>query len=147
MNHNYHIRLYRASDFHEVQELWNQTGLGGSQRGDNHDVIERTIIAGGKFFILEKSETKEIIGTSWITNDGRRLYLHHFGIKPAFQGNGLSKLLLKETFDFTREQNLQIKLEVHNDNTIARQLYERSGFKYLGDYLVFIIRNVKDLKI
>jgi ribosomal protein S18 acetylase RimI-like enzyme len=41
---------------------------------------------------------------------------------------------------FARESGLQIKLEVHKNNAIARQLYEKYGFKFLGDYDVFIVR-------
>ena len=81
------------------------------------------------------------MGTSWITNDGRRLYLHHFGIKPEFQGQNLSKQLLKVSLNFAKKSRLQIKLEVHKKNKIALNLYKNSGFNYLGDYEVFIIRD------
>lgn len=145
MREKIHIRDYQSTDFPQVEVLWNRTGLGGSIRGDNHRVIANTIQSGGKFIVLENYETKELIGTSWITNDARRLYLHHFGIKPEYQGKGLSKLLLGASIDFAKKKNLQIKLEVHKDNTIAKNLYMKAGFKYLGDYLVFIIRDVNDI--
>jgi len=145
MTAKFHIRDYKSTDFPQVEVLWNRTGLGGSIRGDNHRVIANTIQSGGKFIVLENHETNELIGTSWITNDARRLYLHHFGIKPEYQGKGLSKPLLEASLAFAKKKNLQIKLEVHQENTIAKKLYVKSGFKYLGDYLVFIIRDVNDI--
>jgi predicted GNAT superfamily acetyltransferase len=84
------IRDYRRSDYHEVNELWEKTGLGGSERGDNSaEVIKRTLNHGGKLLIMEETENVTILGTSWITNNGRRTYIHHFGIKPEYQHTGL----------------------------------------------------------
>ena len=136
------LRDYKESDFDEVNELWIDTGMGGIQRGDNKAIISDTINNGGKLIILEDKETGEIIGTSWLTTDKRRIYLHHFGIRPCFQGKGFSKLLLAQSLAFAREQGLQIKLEVHKNNEVAINLYKKCGFKYLGDYFVFIIRDL-----
>ncbi|MBT7038366.1 MAG: GNAT family N-acetyltransferase, partial [Bacteroidetes bacterium] len=107
------IRNYIPSDYEQLQYLWEVTGMGGKFRGDNEAVIAKTINAGGKLFVL--IHENKLIGSSWITNDARRLYLHHFGILPEYQGEGLSKLLLDESLKFARETKLQIKLEVHKD--------------------------------
>ncbi len=134
------IRDYNVEDFDEVNKLWAATEMGGTERGDNNDVIQKTIKANGKLIILEIKITKEIIGTSWLTNDGRRVYLHHFGIKPIYQGKGLSKILLNESIAFAKSKGLQIKLEVHKKNSMAIGLYKTGGFNYLGDYKIYIIR-------
>jgi len=139
-----HIREYEPSDFEEVENLWMETGMGGTERGDDAEAIENTLHLGGKLFILEIENSCEIIGTSWLTFDGRRIYLHHLGIKPRYQGKGFSKLLLNISLDFARNSGKQIKLEVHRDNDIAVNLYKKAGFKYLGDYEVYIIRNFKN---
>jgi len=123
-----------------VLPLWKETGLGDEKRGDDEQIILNTLKYGGKFILMLEQDTKQLIGTSWITNDQRRLYLHHFGIGKIFQGKGLSKPLLEESLKFAGKTGLQIKLEVHKDNSVARQLYEKYNFKYLGDYFVYIIR-------
>jgi ribosomal protein S18 acetylase RimI-like enzyme len=140
-----HIREYEPSDFEEVEKLWTETGMGGAERGDDAEAIANTVNLGGKLFILENEYSSEIIGTSWLTFDGRRIYLHHFGIKPEYQGYGYSKLLLEESLEWARNKGKQIKLEVHRDNRVAVKLYKKAGFKYLGDYEVYIIRNYKEL--
>jgi ribosomal protein S18 acetylase RimI-like enzyme len=132
------IRRFTESDYEAVLEVWKQTDMGGAHRGDNLKIINETLKNGGVLFVLLVDE--QIVGTSWITNDSRRLYLHHFGIIPAYQGKGLSNILMNTSMQFARESGLQIKLEVHKNNAIARQLYEKYGFKYLGDYDVFIVR-------
>jgi hypothetical protein len=72
------IRKFTESDYEAVLEVWKQTDMGGAHRGDNLDVINDTLRNGGVLFVLLADE--QIVGTSWITNDNRRLYLHHFGI-------------------------------------------------------------------
>ncbi len=134
------LRTFTTNDYPEVLSLWELTGLGGEHRGDNLEIIQKTLEAGGIFFILEYLPKNKIIGTAWITNDMRRLYLHHFGIHPDFQGKGLSHILAKACVEFGKKLNLQMKLEVHKNNIIAKRLYEKYLFKFLGDYEIFIIR-------
>jgi ribosomal protein S18 acetylase RimI-like enzyme len=136
------IRDYRDSDFEEIQALWQPLGLGSSQRGDTAEVIRQTINLGGKLLVMEDETTGKIIGTSWMTIDGRRNYLHHFGIDQNYQGQGLGKMLLDASMEFAREMGLQLKIEVHRENQRALNLYTRYGFKYLGDYDVYIIRDI-----
>ncbi len=136
------IRDYLDSDFEEVVRLWQPLGLGSAQRGDTLEVIRQTIDLGGKFLVMETRLEGKIIGTSWMTIDGRRNYLHHFGIKEEYQGRGLGKMLLNASLDFARERGLQLKIEVHRENKRALDLYTSHGFKYLGDYDVYIIRDI-----
>ena len=142
INNRYIIRDYLPTDYAGLTILWQRTGFNTPGRGDNESVIEKTISIGGRLFILEDTENTKVIGSSWLSNDGRRLYLHHFGILHEYQNKGLSKLLLKSSLDYAKETNLQIKLEVHKENTIAKNIYKKAGFKYLGDYEVYIIRDI-----
>ncbi|MBN3036358.1 MAG: GNAT family N-acetyltransferase [Bacteroidales bacterium] len=134
------IRDYRNEDYGQVLALWEATGMGGPERGDDERVIRRTIRAGGKLLIMEDEVTHEVIGTSWLTCNGRRIYLHHFGIRPDRQGMGYSEFLLEGSLRFARRKGMQIKLEVHRTNARAINIYTRGGFKRLGDYDVYIIR-------
>jgi len=141
------IREYRPQDYTEVERLWIETGMGSAVRGDDHKTIERTLELGGKLFILEDSESAKLIGTSWLSNDGRRIYLHHFGILPAYQGKGFSQYLLQSSLNYAKSTGKQIKIEVHQSNTKAINLYLKAGFKYLGDYDVYIIRDYQNLTL
>lgn len=140
------IREYKETDFREVTYLWEQTGMGNTVRGDDSDTIQKTLHAGGKLLVLTLSESGKVVGTSWLTSDGRRLYLHHFGILPEYQGRGWSKLLLQASLDVARSTGLQLKLEVHQKNKKALKLYKKAGFRYLGDYEIYIIRDYNELE-
>lgn len=146
MDSDYLLRNFTDIDYPELLQLWNSIGLSSPERADSLQSIQNTLKYNGVLFILEYIPTQEIVGSSWITNDGRRLYLHHFGIKPTFQGKNLAQKLLTPSLQFAKTQNLQIKLEVHKQNKIALNMYVKAGFNYLGDYFVYIIRNVKNIK-
>ena len=141
------VRDFQDSDYEQVMDLWVQTNLTRPERGDNLDIIKNTLSRGGRLLILEDIITGKIIGTSWITNDGRRLHLQYFGILPQYQGRGLSHYRMEESLRFAHDTGLQIKLEVHRDNIIAKNLYIKWGFKHLGPYEIYILRDVKSIKL
>lgn len=147
MNKSFLIRDYLPGDYPGISSLWEETGLGGKLRGDNADIIEKSIEIGGKLLVMIEQSNNQVIGTSWMSFDGRRIHLHHFAIKPEWQGKGLSKSLVKKSLAFAREKGYQIKLEVHQSNTKAIKLYKDAGFQYLGDYDVYIIRNPNEIEI
>lgn len=134
------VRDYRPEDFPAIAALWAETGLGGAQRGDNQQIIEQSIDMGGKMLVTIL-EDGTLIGTSWMTFDGRRIHLHHFGISPKYQRQGIGRQLAIASIAFAKEKGYQIKLEVHQTNTAAIELYKGLGFQYLGDYDVYIIRS------
>lgn len=142
--HNYSIRGFEIQDYEKLLDLWNGLGLGGVERGDNLDVIQRTIKNDGALFVL-LTEDGEMIGSAWLTNDSRRIYLHHFGIRKDYQNKRLGLLLTNHCIEWGRKKNMQLKLEVHDQNQHAMRLYEKAGFKRLGDYDVFIIRDYEEL--
>lgn len=135
------FREYRTGDYEQLFRLWEELDMGGSERGDTHEVILRTLKQGGKLILLEDDATGTIIGSSWLTFDGRRIFLHHFGISKAYQGKGWGTQLAMESLKFIREKNCQVKLEVHKDNLPAKHLYEKVGFGAFTDYDIYMIRN------
>jgi len=91
--------------------------------------------------LIAAIEADVVAATSWMTFDGRRLHLHHFGVSPKYQRQGIGRQLAKASIAFAKEKGCQIKLEVHRNNFAAIALYKNLGFEYLGDYDVYIIRD------
>ncbi len=141
----YSIRDYKNEDYNHLNELWQETGLGGALRGDNKEIIADSIEMGGKLILLENNENGEIFGSSWITFDGRRLHLHHIGVKHSYQNKGFGTLLTKESLKYAKSKGYQIKLEVHQTNKKAIEIYKKLGFSYLGDYNVYIVRDLDSI--
>ena len=145
MNQNFIVRDFKPKDFEQVNKVWQHTKMGGAQRGDNLTIVLDTLKNGAKLLVLEDITTNIVIGTSWMTHDFRRIYLHHFGILPDYQGKGLSKLLLKDSLEFAKSKQMQIKLEVHKTSAKAINIYKKAGFSFLGDYDVYIIRDTEKI--
>lgn len=145
MHSSIYIREFRESDYAEMIYLWESIGLGGVQRGDDLQIINNTLKMGGQLLLMVERDSGKIVGTSWLTVDGRRTYLHHFGIKSDYQANGLAKILLETSLKLAKTFGMQIKLEVHRDNMRAINLYSKAGFTYLGDYNTYIIRDISTI--
>jgi len=135
------FRDYNSKDFDKIMTLWELTGMGGKERGDNDEVITLSIETGGKLIIMELN--KDIIGTSWLTTDSRRIFLHHFGIHPDYQGKGYANSLMDETMKFIKEKGLQVKLEVHKENIKALSLYRKYDFIDFTEYELMMKRDIE----
>ncbi|HRC99713.1 MAG TPA: GNAT family N-acetyltransferase [Candidatus Syntrophosphaera thermopropionivorans] len=123
----------------EIISIWDKTGISNPERADSFDSIQRTLEHGGILLLAYMDAI--LVGTIWLTNDYRRLYLHHMAVLPEFQKQGIGRSLLKEAIQIADKQGLQAKLEVHSDNAAALNLYRSMGFKVLDGYLVMIRRN------
>jgi len=136
------IRDYKARDYPAIEALWKITGIYTFERGDRGDLIERCNRQGGRFLVMEQKQTGRICGTSWLTWDGRRIFLHHFAIHPDFQGRGLGRRLALESIEFARSLDCPVKLEVHRANNKAVNLYKSLGFEDFEGYEVLMLRNL-----
>lgn len=140
-------RDYQGDDYEQIMDLWNRTGLGGRGRGDDRDIIEASIEMGGKLVVLEDEKKGRIVGTSWMTFDGRRIHLHHIGVLPEYRNKGYGKWLTRLSLEHAQKKGYQIKLEVREDNEKAIGMYRELGFQRLGDYDIYIVRDVSSLDL
>ncbi len=137
----YRIRDFNPGDFDSLLDLWEKTEMGGAERGDGLEIIKKTLNLGGRLLVMLDGPDG-VIGSSWLTHDGRRMFIHHFAIHPDYQGRGLSKQLLEKSLEHCRAIGLQVKLEVHRENYKALNLYKGYGFKELDNCQVYIIRDI-----
>lgn len=136
------IRVYSPEDHHDLMAFWKENGLTYPERGDNLQTIQESIDEhGGKLLVMIDSRKGDIIGSSWMTCDGRRIFLHHFGIREDFRGCGLGRLLMKKSMEYVREKGLQLKLEVHRDNLAAKKIYEGYDFEIFRKYEIYMLRD------
>lgn len=132
------IRDYRPPDLPGLFTLWKETGIYTVERGDTKEVINRSIVQGGTLLILEDPDSGTIAGSSWLTYDGRRVFLHHFAIWPSLQGKGLGRDLAMASLEFARSKGCPVKLEVHRDNEPAIALYRSLGFEPFESYGIYM---------
>ena len=133
------LRDYQSSDFKQIEALWKETGIYTVERGDTAVIIRQCNACGGRFIVMEDPSVGQVIGTSWLTWDGRRVFLHHFAVLPAWQGKGYGRQLAVESLAFATEMGAPLKLEVHSRNLPAIELYRSLGFKVFEDYDIYMI--------
>lgn len=141
------FRDYRSGDYPGLLQLWEELDMSPRERGDTPEVIQRTIGLGGKLIVMVDPGTDTIAGSSWMTYDGRRLFLHHFGIMKIHQNKGWGMKLAIESLSFVKKQGVQVKLEVHRENIAAVKLYEKCGFTSFPDYGLYMLRQPEGINI
>ncbi|NOR45080.1 MAG: GNAT family N-acetyltransferase [Candidatus Delongbacteria bacterium] len=140
---DYYFSDFTTSDFDKLIAFWEDTGVGGKNRGDTADIISDSGENGGRLILMKLDATNEIIGSAWVTTDKRRTFLHYFAILKEYRGNGLANDLMDVVMEHAQLLGLQFRLEVHEDNTPALELYKKYGFEYLGDYNIYINRDIQ----
>jgi ribosomal protein S18 acetylase RimI-like enzyme len=141
------FRDYHPNDYKQLLHLWDELDMSPRERGDTPEVIERTIGMGGKLIVMEEPGTGAIAGSSWMTFDGRRFFLHHFGIQKIHQRKGWGMKLAVESLKFIKEKGCQVKLEVHRENIAAVKLYKKCGFTPFPDYELYMLRKPGEIDI
>lgn len=62
------------------------------------------------------------------------IYIDSFGVNPVYQGKGLGTKLLQFLIqEYVEKQGLTLGLLVDNDNPNAKRLYEKIGFRVVGE--------------
>ncbi len=126
--------------YHEIMQLWLETGISNPARADSFEAIQHNLEHTGTMLYCQLEG--KIAGALWINHDYRRLYLHHMAVKPMYQNRGIGKALLREALMIAKSTGYQAKLEVHKDNAAARHLYESLGFTDLDGYITMIKREL-----
>lgn len=69
--------------------------------------------------------------------EGEALYLHKLGVHPAAQGQGLGAALLREAARETATRGRgRLRLDTATARPRLRAVYERFGFRHVGDRVV-----------
>lgn len=57
-------------------------------------------------------------------------YLGFMYVKPEYRGQGINQKILQHLIDWAKDRNLtEVRLEVYDENTIAKNAYLKTGFK------------------
>jgi GNAT superfamily N-acetyltransferase len=101
-----------------------------------YDLIE--LIKSSNAEVLVACKDGKIVGSGYAKILPAKPYLKHnlyahFGfmyVKPEFRGNGIIQKILHELKNWTKSKNItEIRLEVYDENTTAKNAYLKAGFK------------------
>lgn len=122
-----------AAGFKELNLEW----LDKFNLTEEHDLLmlnnpeEEIIAPGGFIFLAVSGET--LVGSAALIKEGENEFeLAKMVVSPAFQGQGISKLLLEKCLTKARSQGAKrIFLLSNSQLKNALALYEKSGFEYI----------------
>lgn len=83
--------------------------------------------------VLDEEKEPEHKDIDWAVEDGKALYLHRLVVHLDFQGEGTGKVLMEFADQYAKEHGYaSIRLDAYEENEVARGLYEKFGYKEMG---------------
>ena len=126
-----------SDEYASVFKVLNLEWLDKYNLTESHDLLilndpKGTIIDNGGVIFLARSGD-EIVGSAAIINEGHDTYeLAKMTVSTAFQGKGISKLLLEKCIEAAKERNAKkIILFSNSQLQTAISLYKKYGFKHV----------------
>jgi ribosomal protein S18 acetylase RimI-like enzyme len=126
-----------SDEYASVFKVMNLEWLDKYNLTESHDLLilndpKGTIIDNGGAIFLARSGD-EIVGSAAIINEGHDTYeLAKMTVSTAFQGKGISKLLLEKCIEAAKERNAKkIILFSNSQLQTAISLYKKYGFKHV----------------
>lgn len=93
--------------------------------------------AGAGIISLHEDEMYKKGNWSKKLNDDEVAVLHLFAIHPSYRRRGYASMLLKYIIEECRKTSKAIHIDVVKRNDSAFQMYEKVGFKYIGELEVY----------
>ena len=119
-----------SSQFYQLNRVWIEESW-VLEDSDKKDLLNPEIIIhnGGQiFFAISKDE---VIGTVAMIKNSDKIYeLAKMTVKSNYRGKGIANLLMDKCIEFAFKKNASEIFLISNDSlTVARNLYEKYGFK------------------
>jgi ribosomal protein S18 acetylase RimI-like enzyme len=130
------IRTMTIGDYDGVYDLWlNTPGMGINGTDDSREGIEKYIVRNPTTSFVAVDDGK-IVGVIMAGHDGRRGFIHHTAVLPAYRGRGIATKLLDSTLDALRAEGIKkVALLTFRKNELGNAFWEASGFKIRNDLL------------
>jgi ribosomal protein S18 acetylase RimI-like enzyme len=122
-------REFSINDYDAALELWKRVEGLEIAEGDDRESVTH-FLARNPGLSRIASDGAMIIGVALCGHDGRRGYIYHLAVDPAYQARGVGKHLMDECLDGLRQAGLKRALIlVANDNPRGRKFWRRCGWE------------------
>ena len=127
------IRPFEISDHAAAVQLWRITeGIGLSESDSPENIAAYLQRNPGMSFAAVSGEA--LIGAVLSGTDGRRGYLHHLAVDPAWRGLGIGRQLVAHCLQALRRAGLpKCHLFLFRANRSGRQFWEHIGWSLRSD--------------
>ena len=140
------IRLMTIEDYDGVYTLWRNTpGMGLNTTDDSREGIERYLRRNPTTSFVALWEDA-IVGVILAGHDGRRGYIYHTAVLPAFRGRGIARQLVEQAMAALEREGIhKAALVVFAKNALGNSFWESIGFSTRED-LVYRNQNIHPLE-
>jgi N-acetylglutamate synthase len=124
-------REFLINDYEAAVELWKRVEGLDIAEGDDRESIRR-FLEQNRGLSRVATNGSTIVGAALCGHDGRRGYIYHLAVDPAYQGRQLGKRLVEECLDGLRRAGLErANILVAKDNPRGRDFWKRTGWEDL----------------
>ena len=124
-------REFGIDDYDAAVDLWSRVGGLDVAEGDDRETIWRFLARNPGLSRVATDESK-IVGAVLCGHDGRRGYIYHLAIDPAYERRGLGRRLIDECLKGLRHAGLErANILVAQGNSRGREFWRRCGWEDL----------------
>ena len=139
------IRLMTIADYESVYELWIHTpGMGLNSTDDSREGIEKYLKRNPSTSFVAECDGK-IVGVIMAGHDGRRGYIYHTAVLPAYHRQGIARILVERAMSALDAEGIQkVALVAFKENEAGNVFWEKMGFVQRED-LAYRNKNIYEL--
>jgi len=127
------IRPLTMADYDDVMALMDDTPGVVVRAADSPAAIGRYLARNPGLSLVAESDGRPV-GCLLCGHDGRRGYLHHVVVAPAFRGQGVGRALVERALDDLAAAGIaKTHIDVFADNTAALAFWQRLGWQLRDD--------------
>ena len=124
-------RPFAIADYEAAIELWKKVEGLDVAEGDDRETIRR-FLERNRELSRVALVSGTIVGAVLCGHDGRRGYIYHLAINPAYQGLGIAKRLISECLEGLKRAGLErVNILVAKDNPRGLEFWRRTGWEDL----------------
>ena len=138
------VKVMTISDYDAVYDLWTNTpGMGLFTIDDSREGIEMYLKRNPTSSFVAECEGK-LVGVIMAGHDGRRGYIYHTAVLPAYRNQGIAKRLLEHAMNALDAEGInRVALVAFKTNEIGNGFWESVGFTERDD----LVYRSKDVNI
>ncbi len=131
-----HIRPMISEDYDAVTALWQATEGVGLNESDSRENIEAYLTRNPELSLVALQDD-ELIAAVLCGHDGRRGFLHHLAVAPAFRGQGIARQMVAMCLERLATGGiLKCNIYLYADNHAGAAFWRRLGWLQRSELLV-----------
>ena len=131
------IRAMQLEDYENVLALWQGMPGIGLSSADSKAALAQ-FLSRNPGLSLVALDDGQVVGTILAGNDGRRGYLYHMAVAPAYRRRGVGKTLLQRCLAALEAEGIEKShLFVYQENEEAKRFWEKCGWVQRHDLVIF----------